>query len=666
MKNKVATVHKSQFKYLGIDAGGTFTDFVLLDNGTWHIHKVLSSPENPAHAILQGIEELGLNADIAKQNLYITHGSTVATNAALERKGARTAYIANKGMKDVLTIGRQARKELYNLNPKPSLPPVAEDLCLEVDCRRDAAGQVTKALEEKDLNTLMKKLATLKPDAIAINLLFSFLADDEERRIEQALSPYYFVSRSSNVLPKYKEYERGMATWLNASLGPKVQHYMLDLMAALNNCPTAIMQSSGGTMAIEHASTRAVNLLLSGPAGGLAAVNSIGKQCQETKLISFDMGGTSTDVALMNGKFELSDEGSINDWPVAIPMLSIDTIGAGGGSIAWADEGHMLHVGPQSAGSIPGPACYQKGGNKPTVTDANMVLGRLQADAFLGGSMRLNKSLAIKSIAILATELDMTVEALAKGIVLVAEQQMIRSLQGISVQKGHDPKEFVLCCFGGAGGMHVCALAEHMCMQKAIVPKNSGVLSALGMLTAPKQRHLTQTYLKNWNALQWPDLEKAFLSLETDELSSLKKELSQNEKVRVHRSFDLRFAGQGFTLNIPFSPEADQAFLALHKSKYGHTLEADIELVNINTALTVKSNICLPQYSEGNKKFKPSKWVVVLDEAEKVPVYPRDSLSEHAILVGPAIITELVSTTWLKRGWRLTLDRYGNLLLKQV
>ena len=295
-----------------------------------------------------------------------------------------------------------------------------------------------------------------------------------------------------------------------------------------------------------------------------------------------------------------------------------------------------------------------------------MVLGRLQADAFLGGSMRLNKSLAIKSIAILATELDMTVEALAKGIVLVAEQQMIRSLQGISVQKGHDPKEFVLCCFGGAGGMHVCALAEHMCMQKAIVPKNSGVLSALGMLTAPKQRHLTQTYLKNWNALQWPDLEKAFLSLETDELSSLKKELSQNEKVRVHRSFDLRFAGQGFTLNIPFSPEADQAFLALHKSKYGHTLEADIELVNINTALTVKSNICLPQYSEGNKKFKPSKWVVVLDEAEKVPVYPRDSLSEHAILVGPAIITELVSTTWLKRGWRLTLDRYGNLLLKQV
>ena len=377
-------------RWLGVDTGGTFTDFVLYDGQGLRVHKVLSTPHAPEEAILQGIRELGL----AMSGLRVVHGSTVATNAVLERKGVRTAYITNRGLGDVLTIGRQARRELYNLQPEPTLPPVPRELCLEVSARTGADGRPVESLGAADRDTIQAAIAALKPRSVAINLLFSFMNDSDEREIAAWLPNDVFVSRSSNVLPEYKEYERGIATWLNAWVGPLVAGYLQRLGEALAPAPVAVMQSSGGTVSANLAGQKAVQLLLSGPAGGLMGARFLGQQAGCARLLTFDMGGTSTDVALIDGDIRLTNEGHIGEWPVAVPMVDMHTIGAGGGSIARVDDGGLLQVGPESAGAAPGPACYGRGGLQPTVTDANLVLGYLQADAFLGGAMPLDPAAA--------------------------------------------------------------------------------------------------------------------------------------------------------------------------------------------------------------------------------------------------------------------------------
>lgn len=667
----MSLIQNPKIKYLGVDAGGTFTDFVLKHGDDWRIHKVLSTPDNPAKAILQGIHELGLDEDLNQGNLNIVHGSTVATNAALERKGARTVYLANKGFADVLTIGRQARKALYNLTPEPPQPPVPAELCVEVDCRRDAKGEAVKALSEAEIARVRAEIVKLKPEAIAINLLFSFLDDRDERALEQALADLAFVSRSSQVLPKYMEYERGMATWLNASLGPKVQHYIEHLAEELKGARVAVMQSSGGTMALAQAATRAVNLLLSGPAGGLAAIRQLGQQTQQSKIISFDMGGTSTDVSLMDGDFLLSDQGSINDWPVAVPMLDMATIGAGGGSIAWLDGAKMLHVGPQSAGSYPGPACYGNGGEQPTVTDANLVLGRLQAGRFLGGNMQLNAELSEQAMSRLGQQAGLTSKALAEGIIRLAEQQMVQALHNISIKKGHKPSDFTLCCFGGAGGMHVCSLAEQMQMDSAIVPRNSGVLSAMGMLCAPKQRQLAHSHIQAWQGRDQALIAQQFAELEASARHSLEAELEGDEQVIVRKSYDLRYQGQSYSLNIDAQAEAEQDFITQHRKQYGHDLALPVELVNLCIELKVESQIALPKLKADNPANDAASDTTSAGEAqvygfdEPVKVIERDSLKTGQDYFGPLIITEHVSTTWLRPGWRMQVDSFGNLVLSR-
>jgi len=361
---------------LGVDTGGTFTDFVVLDEQGLRVHKVLSTPHAPEQAILQGVRELGLSLD---EGLQVVHGSTVATNAVLEGKGVRTAYITNAGLADVLSIGRQARRELYNLQPEAPSLPVERELCLEIDSRLSAQGETLQALNNDELEQLRLQLVALSPDAVAINLLFSFLDDSAERAIEAIVPDGIFVSRSSNILPEYREYERGMTTWLNAYVGPLVQGYLTRLQQGLAPAALSVMQSSGGTIDATQAGRQAVNLLLSGPAGGLAGARYMGRACEREHLLTFDMGGTSTDVALIDGDLRLTSEGQIAGYPVSVPMVDMHTIGAGGGSIASVDAGGLLQVGPESAGAAPGPACYGRGGRIPTVTDANLVLGRLRA-----------------------------------------------------------------------------------------------------------------------------------------------------------------------------------------------------------------------------------------------------------------------------------------------
>ena len=650
---------------LGVDTGGTFTDFVLLAGTEIRIHKVLSTPRAPEQSILQGIQYLGLEEAAREGRLLVIHGSTVATNAALERKGVRTVFITNRGLKDMLTIGRQARPELYQLQPEAVTPPVPAQLCLETGGRINHRGELLEALTAADLEQLQRQIAELKPRAVAINLLYSFVDEQYEKRIAAALPEHLFVSRSSEVLPEYKEYERGIATWLNAWLGPLVSGYIQRLQSALNPSPLTIMQSSGGTMAAQQAAGRAVNMLLSGPAGGLAGALFMGEQAARRQLISFDMGGTSTDVALLDGAITLTSEGRIGPWPVAVPMVDMHTIGAGGGSIARLDRGGMLHVGPESAGASPGPACYGMGGAEATVTDANLVLGRLRPDSFLGGEMRLDTSAAMTAVTRLADAMSMTAEAAAEGIIRLANEHMSRALRAISVERGHDPAAFTLCCFGGAGGLHVCELAEQLGLKRALIPVNAGVLSALGMLVAPRERQLSRTMIRALDSSSDGLIEAGLQQLAARGSAELLREGIQGAQVESSFSLDLRYSGQSFSLNIPWQGTAVAAIAAFHRrhqQRYGHTMELTVELVNLRAGIGAAATpLALPTASVSAATAGSRARLYGIEQ--EVDVLPRDSLQIGAHYCGPLLITEQVSTTWIKPGWRVRRDGVGSLLL---
>lgn len=648
--------------WLGVDTGGTFTDFVYFDGKTVKVHKVLSTPEAPERAILQGIKDLAID----KQGLRVVHGSTVATNAVLEGKGVRTAYICNHGFADLIQIGRQARPELYNLQPLDVPPLLAPEYCLEVDTRLSAEGELLKPLEESALVALSDQLRILKPDAVAINLLFSFLDDSQEKAIEEVIPQNIFVSRSSDVLAEYKEYERGMTTVLNAYIGPLMDGYLQRLDDALGNISLSIMQSSAGTIDAVRAGRHAVNLLLSGPAGGLKGASYVAGLDQQSRLLTFDMGGTSTDVALIDGEISLTSEASIGDYPVAVPMVDMHTIGAGGGSIARVDAGGMLLVGPESAGASPGPACYDNGGEQATVTDANLVLGRLQESAFLGGDMMLNAEAGHKAIAIIAERLSITLEQAAQGIIRIANEHMVRALRVISVQRGHDPRDFTLVSFGGAGGLHVCALAEALGMKMALVPVQAGVFSALGMLVAAPAREMSQTMNGLLSEFDDKTLEQGFLLLQARAMTQMADELAGAEADTVY-SVDLRYQGQSFTLNLPWTGLATlhEEFHQLHQVQYGHGLDIPVELVNIRVSVRgPRPAFTLPK-RDGNHRCATSQFQANLCGIDQpVPVFVRDELADGQIVMGTALVVESVATTFVDEGWQCMVDSWGNLHLK--
>ncbi|KAB7627352.1 hydantoinase/oxoprolinase family protein [Alkalilimnicola sp. S0819] len=644
---------------LGVDTGGTFTDFVHYDGLRLRIHKVLSTPAAPEQAILQGIRELGL----ADQAIRLVHGSTVATNAVLEGKGVRTVFISNHGLGDLLTLGRQNRARLYDLQPPKTPPPVPPALCLETGGRLGADGSVVEELSDADLRKLAQAVRALQPEAVAINLLFSFLDDRFERRVAAALPEELFISRSSEVLPEYREYERGLTTWLNSYVGPLIQRYLRRLAAGARGARLAVMQSSGETADAEQAGALAVHMLLSGPAGGLAGARFIGRAAGVERLLTFDMGGTSTDVALIDGAIQLTTEGRIGEYPVAVPMVDMHTIGAGGGSIAYRDAGGMLQVGPESAGADPGPACYGRGGQRPTVTDANLVLGRLRPDAFLGGHMQLDLAAARQAVAALATELGLALEETAEGIVRLANEHMARALRVISVQRGSDPRTFTLSSFGGAGGLHVCALAESLGMDRALVPVHAGVLSALGMLAAPRGRQLSRTLRGPLADLEEAEIDAALGELRARGEAALAQEGFAASELRAQASADLRYLGQAYTLSVPWQGReaTTAAFHAAHAARYGHRLREGVELVNLRLGLQGPSaNLALD--APGNARVQPQH--AELHGLGAVPVWPREALAAGAELAGPALITETVSTTWLAPGWHCRVDTQGNLHLK--
>lgn len=648
--------------WLGVDTGGTFTDFVCFDEGgSVRVHKVLSTPAAPERAILQGIAELELPLD----RLRVVHGSTVATNAALEGKGVRTVFVTNRGFADLLTIGRQARRELYELRPSKRPPPVPPELCLETGGRLAADGSLIEPLSEEDIAALRVRLEALAPEAVAVNLLFSYLAPELEQRLRDAVPAGVFCSLSSEVLPEVREYERGMATWLNAWVGPRVAGYLRRLGEGLPDVPVSVMQSSGETMDAGQATGQAVRMLLSGPAGGLVAARYLGELAGFDRLLTFDMGGTSTDVALIEGELQLTTEGRIGDWPVAVPMMDMHTIGAGGGSIAWLDAGGMLQVGPESAGAAPGPACYGQGGQRPTVTDANLLLGRLRPEAFLGGEMALDRSAAERAMRPVAEALDGSLQDAARAVVDVANAHMARALRTISIRRGVDTREHLLVSFGGAGGLHVCELAEALHMHRAMVPVQGGVLSALGMLAARPGRQLSRTLMR---LLDEPGLDERVAA----ELTRLRDRAAQAlgmegivlETCEQQASADLRYQGQSYTLNLPWEGAASTAaaFHDHHAERYGHSLDQPVELVTLRLAVRGRgSGFRLAEWPGDLPVPEPA--MCRMPGGESIPLYQRKSLPAGFELAGPAIIAEQVATTWVAAGWRCRVDGYGNLLL---
>jgi len=646
----------------GIDTGGTFTDVVVLQHGRLRHCKVLSTPDDPSRSIREGLERLG----VADRALHIVHGTTVGTNAVLEGKGVRVAYVTSAGFADVLTLGRQNREQVYRLIQPAQAPPVPRELCLEVATRPLHTGELDGRASDEELQELARMIHGLGVEAVAVNLLNSFLVPEEERRIADALGDGLFVSLSSIVLPEILEYERGIATWLNASVGPVLGRYLNRLAERLPRANISVMQSSGTTVAAGQAAERSVRLLLSGPAGGIAAARLFGAVTGQAKLMTLDMGGTSTDVSLLDGTIPLTNSSTIGRWPLTITTVDIHTIGAGGGSIARVDAGGMLLVGPESAGADPGPACYGKG-REATVTDANVVLGRIPPDTLLGGYMPLEAERSKAAIDRLGKVLGCSRREAALGAVRIANEHMARALRVISVERGHDPHDHALFCFGGAGGLHACELAELLNIPKVILPALAGVLSAQGMLASEPGRDLSQAVLADVTGFSDADLEARFATLESAASGELAAEGIESSRLRIRRQLDLRYQGQSASLVLDYTPDTDHAesFHVAHEAASGHRLDRVVELVAVRVGVRAPAPVNSLEKAGKLRRVGKARQTYMPELKKAVPVIERRSLAQGASLAGPAIVTDPAATAWLAPGWVCEVDAWGNLVLER-
>ena len=673
---------------IGVDTGGTFTDFIVVFKNQQIAFKVPSTPQAPEEAILAGLarafDELGLDRDaLSELAIEIVHGTTVATNALLERKGARTALVTTAGFEDVIEIGRQARPDLYNLSVTRPAPLVPTDMRFGLKERIAPDGGVIGALRKRELDALTKKLKRANVESVAVSLLFSFANPKHEMAIAEALAGLDApVSVSHQILPEYREYERTSTVVINAYLAPRVSRYLSELADGLarkltrrNSNQLRIMQSSGGSISAETAAREPVRTILSGPAGGVVAATRIAGLAGIRDLISFDMGGTSTDVALCHGAARTTNEAQITGLPVAVPVLDIHTVGAGGGSIAYVDAGGALRVGPESAGADPGPACYGYG-TRPTVTDANLVLGRFAGGGLLGGRMPLDEVRAARVLDMLADEMSraagrvVTREQAALGVVRVANANMERALRLVSIERGHDPRRFTLVSFGGAGGLHAVALAEALRIPRVLVPNYPGAFSALGVLLADVIKDYSRTVMKGVEPDQAipREIEKQFAALERQARRDLGKEGFAAARMQVSRSLAMRYRGQSFEIEVEMADDVVACFHQAHRDRYVHAdpLRA-VEIVSVRLrgiGITEKPIIKkASSFKKHKARAKDSAQVWLGERRRRMDVFDRDGLEPGATIAGPAIIVEYGSTTLVPAGWRSLVDGYQNLVL---
>lgn len=660
---------------IGIDTGGTFTDFVVIDQDQTAVFKLPSTPSEPQKAILEGLSRIAGGRD----GFLVQLGSTVATNALLERRGAKTLLVTNQGFEDLIEIGRQNRPDLYKLTNTRKDPLVPSALRIGVRERTLWDGTVALPLEAKSLDWLVKKVQQSRPESIAVALLYSYLNPTGEEAIAGALEGSGIpVSLSHQVLPEFREFERTSATVINAYVMPLVSEYLSALSSdpILQKGRLSVMQSNGGSVGAELARKEPVRTLLSGPAGGVVGAFQAARQAGYEKVITLDMGGTSTDVCLCDGGIQTTNETNIDQLPVPIQMISIHTIGAGGGSIAWVDSGGLLRVGPQSAGADPGPICYGTG-SEVTVTDANVFLGRMEPDYFLGGEIKLLPERIRPALEDLGKSLSGEAEGkwnapeVAEGIIQIVNTQMERALRVISLQRGFDTRDFTLVSFGGAAGLHACELARALLIPRVLIPSNPGVLSAAGILRADVVRDASLTVMRSSRDEELvAQLKESFAPLEERLCEELRQEGFSEDAITIEKSLDLRYAGQSYELNVVATDDFAEQFHRLHEQFYGYCNPGlELEVVNIRVRGTGRHPLVeMPrlelQGPEPSIESIMQERRVFLEGTEQpARFYLRERLKPGNRISGPAIILEYSATTLIPSGFEAAVDEWLNLVV---
>ncbi len=666
---------------VGIDVGGTFTDIAVLQDGRLTVHKLPSTPRNPSTGITQGVEEVGVD----KGSTDFVHGSTVATNALLEGKGARTALVTTLGFEDVLEIGRQSRAELYNLEQDrtPTLAPW--ELRFGLPERVDYTGAILEDLQQDAIDGLMELVRQAGAVAVAVSFLFSFLNPVHEDMVNAALQkmePRPFISLSSRVLPEFREFERTSTVVVNAYVGQVMSRYLGELEQSLGE-GLRIMQSSGGSITARLAAEQPVRTILSGPAGGVVGAFHVSSEAGYPDIITLDMGGTSTDVSLCPGRIKETGSSNVGGHPISVPMIEIHTVGAGGGSIARVDSGGALAVGPQSAGADPGPACYGRG-DQLTVSDANLLLGRLRTDHFLGGRLTLDLPRARGLMGTLAQQLALTEQQAALGILRVVNANMERAIRAISLERGYDPRHFTLVPFGGAGPVHGCELAQELGIPRVLIPARPGILSALGVAIADIVKDYSRTVMLRGGDLERTRLEEEFHGMEGLARAELEQEGLPSDRMEARRFLDVRYVGQSFELTVDYptsrasrSPGGlaraiSDSFYRAHLQRFGYADRAEpVEIVNLRLKLDLPvDKPSLELANSGSAESKQAQiatvGVVFGDGEIATPLYHRDLLVSGNRIDGPALVVQLDTTTVVPPGWSGEVDPHGNLLLAFV
>ncbi len=654
---------------IGVDTGGTFTDFVIFEDGRISTKKIPSTPRNPSLAILEGVEEF-LERNVL---LVIIHGTTVATNTLLERKGARIALISTRGFEDILFIGRQIRRNLYSLKGERRNFIVDPRFCFGLDERINSDGLVEKPLSAQNVKSVLRKIKASGVEAAAVCLINSYANPAHENAVFQKLQKLKtLASVSCHILPEYREYERASTTAVNAYLMPILHRYLGHLENKLKRADLKIMQSNEGYISAAKAKMEPIRTALSGPAGGVVGSLYLAKAAGFPKIVSFDMGGTSTDVSLIDGQIRRTSENAIGDFPVRLPIIDIHSVGAGGGSIAHIDKGGSLRVGPQSAGADPGPACYGRS-VWPTVTDANLVLGRIDPDFFLGGTMNIDPQRSAQAVKRIAVAIGKPLLDTAQGIIDIANANMEKAIRVISLERGFDPRDFSLFSFGGAGGMHAAEMASHLRMKNIIVPKNAGVLSAFGLLLADSIKDYSRSILKLIDQIQPQELEDLFSRLEKRGLRDLEQDGFARPAIVLERFLDLRYLGQSYEITMPFRKALFSGLLEdfhrQHRKLYSYYHpQGRVEIVNIRLkARGLSRKLKLQKSSAAKSPLEKAvrKKQDVYFERKKYSgiVYDRSLLPAGICLHGPALLADFGSTTFLPPGFKLKVDGYLNLII---
>jgi N-methylhydantoinase A len=677
---------------IGVDSGGTFTDVCLFNDetGRLDIWKVPSTPDDPSRGIANGVSE-GLSTVGAQpaEVGFLGHGTTVATNALIELRGVKTGLVVTDGFRDLLEIGRQKRPSLYDMNAEKPETLVTRDLRFEIAERVRSDGSIEVPLDETAVRNAVRAMNTAEVKAIAICCLYGFMNTEHEKRILEIVreeAPDLFVSASHEVAPEFREYERMSTTVVNVYLGPVMQRYIQRLKARLAELgiaiPPQLTQSNGGVIGFDAAATLPVRTVLSGPSTGVVAAQAIGRMANFDNVITFDVGGTSSDVALLrNGTCGLTSEASVHGYPIKAPMLDIHTVGAGGGSIAFVDGGGLLKVGPRSAGADPGPVCYGRGNTEPTVTDANIVLQTLNPVEILGGRMKVRRDLAVEAIQRLADQLGLDVMQTAQGIISVVTANMAKAIRVISVQRGHDPRDYALMAFGGAGPLHAARLARELDMSHVIVPLTPGTLCALGLLLTDLRADFAASRLLRLDEAALPVLHEGFAELEAQAVAWFDSENLPEDRRLIGRTVDMRYAGQNYELSVPVpaGPITAETLKALeagfeeaHRQRFGFIAEGEtVQLVTLRveaTGIVAKAEFnSHPDAGPSAEDAIVARREVYMPEAGgmvECAVYARERLKSGNRFVGPAIIEQMDATTVVLPGMDAVVDPYLNVILK--